>query len=164
MSTTKITRLSLYTAMALIIFMVESAIPPITPLPFVKLGLANIITLVVLVQYSAKDALLVLLMRIFLASLFGGQIVYMIYSLCGGLLCFLLDVIVNKILKGRKLFVTSVFGAIGHNIGQLGAAIFFVGTGVIPYFPYMVISGIITGLFTGILADTVVLRMKKMKG
>jgi len=91
MSVKKITLLSLYTALALIIFTVESALPALTPLPFIKLGLANVVTLIVLVLYSWKDALIVLFLRIFLASVFAGQMVYMIYSLCGGFFCFFAD-------------------------------------------------------------------------
>ena len=64
MSVKKMTVLSLYTAVALILFVVESAIPMPVPLPFVKLGLANIITLIVLVCYSPKDAFLVLMLLV----------------------------------------------------------------------------------------------------
>lgn len=163
MSVKKITLLGFYTALALILFMVESALPALTPLPFIKLGLANVVTLIVLVLYSPKDALLVFLMRIFLASVFAGQMVYMIYSFSGGILCFLADYLINKILKGKYIYITSIFGAVFHNIGQLMAAVFLVGTGILPYFPYMMIAGIITGLFTGILANMLVLRLKKIK-
>lgn len=74
MSVKKMTVLSLYTAVALILFVVESVIPMPVPLPFVKLGLANIITLIVLVCYSPKDAFLVLMLRIFLASVFTDRL------------------------------------------------------------------------------------------
>lgn len=158
----KMTVLSLYTAVALILFVVESAIPMPVPLPFVKLGLANIITLIVLVCYSPKDAFLVLMLRIFLASVFYGQIVYLVYSMAGGILCFLADVVINRLLKGKYIYITAVFGALFHNAGQMLAAFFFLGKGVLPYFPYMVLCGIITGLFTGILANILVLRLKRL--
>lgn len=156
------TVLSLYTAAALILFVVESVIPMPVPLPFVKLGLANIITLIVLVCYSPKDAFLVLMLRIFLASVFYGQIVYLVYSMAGGILCFLADVVINRLLKGKYIYITAVFGALFHNVGQMLAAFFFLGKGVLPYFPYMVLCGIITGLFTGILANILVLRLKRL--
>lgn len=108
MSVKKMTVLSLYTAVALILFVVESAIPMPVPLPFVKLGLANIITLIVLVCYSPKDAFLVLMLRIFLASVFYGQIVYLVYSMAGGILCFLADVVINRLLKGKYIYITAV--------------------------------------------------------
>lgn len=162
MSVKKMTVLSLYTAVALILFVVESAIPMPVPLPFVKLGLANIITLIVLVCYSPKDAFLVLMLRIFLASVFYGQIVYLVYSMAGGILCFLADVVINRLLKGKYIYITAVFGALFHNAGQMLASFFFLGKGVLPYFPYMVLCGIITGLFTGILANILVLRLKRL--
>lgn len=163
MSVKKITLLSLYTALALIIFTVESALPALTPLPFIKLGLANVVTLIVLVLYSWKDALIVLFLRIFLASVFAGQMVYMIYSLCGGLFCFFADCFINRIVKGKYIYITSIFGAVFHNLGQIMAAVFMVGTGILPYLPYMMISGIITGLFTGILANLLVCRLKNIR-
>lgn len=163
MSVKKITLLSLYTALALIIFTVESALPALTPLPFIKLGLANVVTLIVLVLYSWKDALIVLFLRIFLASVFAGQMVYMIYSLCGGFFCFFADCFINRIVKGKYIYITSIFGAVFHNLGQIMAAVFIVGTGILPYLPYMMISGIITGLFTGILANLLVCRLKNIR-
>lgn len=162
MSVKKMTVLSLYTAVALILFVVESAIPMPVPLPFVKLGLANIITLIVLVCYSPKDAFLVLMLRIFLASVFYGQIVYLVYSMAGGILCFLADVVINRLLKGKYIYITAVLVALFHNAGQMLAAFFFLGKGVLPYFPYMVLCGIITGQFTGILANILVLRLKRL--
>ena len=67
-TTRKLTTLSLLAAIALALYAVESALPPIVPIPGIKLGLANIITLVVLWKYSAKDAFFVLLVRILLAT------------------------------------------------------------------------------------------------
>lgn len=163
MSVKKITLLSLYTALALIIFIVESALPALAPLPFIKLGLANVVTLIVLVLHSPKDAFIVFILRIFLASVFAGQIVYMVYSLCGGLFCFFADYFINRILKGKYIYITSIFGAVFHNVGQITAAVFLMGTGVLPYLPYMMVSAIITGLFTGILANLLVCRLKNIK-
>ena len=86
LATKKLTTLSLLSAIALALYAVESALPPIVPIPGIKLGLANIITLVVLWKYSAKDAFFVLLVRILLATLFFGQAISLLYSLSGGLL------------------------------------------------------------------------------
>lgn len=162
MSAKKIAMLSLYTALALIIFMVESALPALAPLPFAKIGLANIITLVVLVYYSPKDAALVLFMRVFLSSLFMGQMVYFWYSLMGGFFCFLAEWLINSLLKGKYVYITSVFGAVGHNSGQILVAVLLMGKGVLPYFPYMLIIGIVAGIFTGIAANTLLSQMRKL--
>ena len=81
--------LAMFTTMALTIFVVEAQIPIPVPIYGVKLGLANVITLIVLVVYRPRDAFAVLVMRILLGSLFTGTLVSMIYSLSGGILCFL---------------------------------------------------------------------------
>ena len=73
MHTRKLTILALFTTLALVIYSVESLLPPVAPLPGIKLGLANIVTLLVLHLYSAKDAALVLLARILLSALLFGQ-------------------------------------------------------------------------------------------
>ena len=158
----KITMLALYTALALILFTIESALPALAPLPFIKLGLANIITLMVLVLYSPRDAFLVLMVRVCLSSLIGGQIVYLFYSLAGGVCCFFADVVVNKILKGKYVYITSVFGAVFHNIGQMLVAVLLMGVWVLPYFPYLMISAVITGLFTGIAANVLIIQLKNI--
>ncbi|MBE5882863.1 MAG: Gx transporter family protein [Lachnospiraceae bacterium] len=149
----KLTVLSMFTTLALIIFTVESAIPPLVPIPGIKLGLANIVTLVILHNYSAKDALLVLLMRILLSSFFFGQAMSLLYSLAGGLLCLVAMVLVHRLLQGHILYLISMVGAIFHNLGQLTVAYFITSVpGVLVYLPFLLISGILTGLFTGLCA------------
>ena len=73
MRTKRISILALFTTIALAIFAVESMIPPIVPIPGIKLGLANIITLFLLLNGTSKDALLVLIMRILLSSFAFGN-------------------------------------------------------------------------------------------
>lgn len=163
MSAKKLTVLSLYTALALIIFMVESALPALAPLPFAKIGLANIITLVVLVYYSPGDAALVFFMRVFLSSLFMGQMVYLWYSLAGGFVCFCVEWLINVLLKGKHVYITSVFGALGHNLGQILVAVLLMGKVVLVYLPYMLVIGCVTGIFNGIAANTLVSQMRKLK-
>jgi len=150
MSVRKITLLALYTTIALTIFVIESAIPTVVPIPGVKLGLSNIVTLFVIKRHGAKEAAIVLIMRVILASIFAGQIVSFTYSIAGGFLCLIVMAIINFILRGEFLFITSVFGAIAHNVGQILAAFFVLKmSGIFAYIPFLIISGIITGLFTG---------------
>lgn len=147
----KITVLSLYSAIALTIFLIEAALPALAPIPGIKLGLANIITLLVLCRYSAGDAAMVLTVRIVLAVLLSGQAVYMIYSICGGVLCLIIMTVSNRLMSGRYIYLTSILGAIAHNIGQILAAFFILRlSGIFVYIPYLIISGIATGLFTGL--------------
>ncbi len=153
MSTKKMTRLALFTAIALIIFTVESALPALAPIPGIKLGLANIITLVVLQHMSTKDALIVLIMRILLATFFFGQALSLLYSLAGGICCLIIMHFINQLLGGKYIYLTSIAGAIAHNIGQLSIAFLITQVeGVFIYLPFLLISGIVTGLFTGLCA------------
>ena len=154
MSIKKMTILALFTTMALIIFTIESAIPPLAPIPGIKLGLANIITLVTLRIYSPKDTFLVLFVRILLSCLLVGQAMSLMYSLAGGVLCFLGMCLFNRLLGPRFLFFTSIVGAICHNVGQvLVAYLITTVPGVWAYLPFLLLSGIITGLFTGLCAQ-----------
>lgn len=150
----KLTSLALFTTLAMIIFAVESAIPPIVPVPGIKLGLSNIITLVVLKKYSKKDAFLVLLTRIFLSTLLFGQAMSLMYSLAGGICCFLAMCLIDRLLQEHFLYLTSILGAVFHNLGQIAVAWLITSVpGVLAYLPFLLISGIITGLFTGLCAQ-----------
>ncbi len=147
----RLTTLALFTTIALTIFVVESAIPVLVPIPGVKLGLANIVTLFLLKRYKISDAAIVLTMRIILATIFTGQAVSFIYSVSGGFLCLIVMAVVNKILRGQYIFLTGILGAVSHNAGQILAAFFILRlSGIFAYLPFLVISGVITGLFTGL--------------
>ena len=119
--------LAMFTTMALTIFVVEAQIPIPVPIYGVKLGLANVITLIVLVVYRPRDAFAVLVMRILLGSLFTGTLVSMIYSLSGGILCFLGMALLCRLLHRKHLWFISMIGAVLHNVGQIAAAIVFQG-------------------------------------
>ena len=145
---------------ALIIFIVEAQIPPVVPVPGVKLGLANIITVYAIWRVGPKDTLLILLGRIALGSIFAGQMMSFLYSLGGGLLCFAAMLLVRKILKEDQIWVASVIGAVFHNIGQTLVAIaVFETVNVAYYFPVLLLSGLVTGLFTGVAAQALIRRM-----
>ncbi len=162
-SVKKLVTLALFTAIALTIFVVEAQIPLPLPIPGIKLGLANCITLMVLVLYGEKEAAVVLLMRILLGSLFTGTLVSMIYSLSGGILCFLMMALLNRLLKNRYLWFISLIGAVFHNLGQiLAAMVVMQSKQVLVYLPFLLVSGCITGLFTGIAADRAVYALRKI--
>ena len=152
-SVKKLTTLALFTTIALTIFILESALPPIVPVPGIKLGLANIITLILLLNGTWAEALIVLIMRIVLGSIFAGQMMSFFYSLAGGLLCLLVMALLNRILGKKLIWFTSIMGAIAHNMGQIIVAMAVLGSAyVLYYLPFLLLSGIITGLFTGLCA------------
>ena len=162
--TRKITTLGLLTAIALTIFMVESQIPSVIPLPGVKLGLANIVTVFTVFALSPGDGILVLAARIFLGAVFAGNFSTIFYSAAGGLCAIAVTILLRKILQKNQLWVVGCFGAIAHSVGQMAMAMLLLGTpSVIVYLPVMIIISIITGLFTGLCAQFLVNRGKLWK-
>ncbi|MBO6054055.1 MAG: Gx transporter family protein [Oscillospiraceae bacterium] len=161
MKLNRLTRGALLTAVALTIFLVEMMIPPIVPVPGVKLGLANIITLIAMMLIGPVDTLLILLARILLGGMFSGQIMSILYSLAGGLLCYLTMLVLRRHITLRQIWAMSIAGAIAHNIGQIGVAILVTGTKeLILYLPVLMVSGILAGLFTGLAAQAAAGKLK----
>ena len=163
MQVRRLTRDALLTAVALTIFMIEAQIPAPIPVPGVKLGLANIVTLYALFMLGPRDALGILLARIVLGSLFAGNMMILLYSLAGGLLCWLLCCVLRRMMTDRQIWLCSIFGAIAHNLGQMAVAIAVTRTpGLLAYLPALMISGILAGAFTGWSAQFLIGRMKRM--
>ena len=145
-------------AAALIIFIIEAQLPLPFPIPGIKLGLANIITLTSIVWLGRKDALAVLIIRIVLGSVFTGNMLTLAYSAAGGIAAYAAMAVSAAVLK--SIVASSIAGAVWHNIGQLAAAAIISHTvQVIYYLPILMISGILMGLFTGIIASAAVRRL-----
>lgn len=160
--TKKLTTLALFTTLALAIYSIEASLPTLVPIPGIKLGLANIITLIILRNLSAKDAFFVLLTRILIATFLFGQAVSLLYSLAGGISCLLIMLSVNKFLQGHCLYLTSIFGALAHQAGQLIIALVLTASlAPLTYIPFFIISGCITGLFTGLCAHFIQKHFEK---
>ncbi len=149
----KLTALSLFAALSLAIYAAESMLPPLLPLPGMKLGLANIITLIVLRHASLKDTALMLFTRILLSSLLFGQLISLAYSLAGGIFSMLTMAFLTRLFQKKYTFLTGAAGGLTHNLGQLLIAYLLTATpGVLSYFPFLTLCGILTGLFTGFAA------------
>lgn len=150
----RLTALALYVTLSLAVYAVESAIPPLIPIPGIKLGLSNIITLILLHHYSLRETALVLTARILLSTLLFGQFMSFFYSLSGGFLSLLAMFLICRLLHTKKVFLTGAVGGLTHNLGQLLTAYALTATpGVLSYLPFLVLSGILTGLFTGFAAS-----------
>ena len=154
----RLTRAALLTAIALTIFLAEAQLPPPVPIPGIKLGLANIVTVYAMFVLGPRDTLLILLSRIFLGAVFSGQMMTLLYSLGGGLLSYF-----ALLLLGRgQLWVSSPLSAVCHNLGQLLAAAAIAKSWVVlVYLPYLVLAGLITGTLTGLCAQLVVGRLSR---
>lgn len=158
-----IAQLGLLTAIALTIFVLEMQIPPLVPIPGVKLGLANIITVYAMFYFRWYEVAGMTAARITLGAIFGGQIMALLYSAAGSTLCLLGMIPLSKIVPKKCIFLCSMIGAVLHNCGQILAAVAVMGTAVLAYFPFFLVSGLITGLFTGLCAQILVNKLNKKK-
>ena len=159
MKTRKLTLTALLTAIALTIFMVEAQIPPIVPLPGVKLGLANIVTVFAVFALGWKEAAAILFCRIFLGAVFAGNFSSIFYSAAGGLGAILVTILLRLVLTNRQIWVAGSLGAVAHSVGQVCMAVFITGTpGIFVYLPPLAAVSILTGLFTGLCAQFLVNR------
>ena len=161
MTARKLTHMAVLTAVALTIFVLEAQLPPLVPMvPGIKLGLTNVVTVYALFALGAGPAAMILAARVILGSLFtGGGTIF--YSLAGGICCYLVMALLRLAMTEKQMWACSAFGAVAHNIGQLAAAAVLSGTwGVFVYLPVLLVSGAITGLFTGLCAQFLLARLK----
>ena len=147
----KLVFMALLTALSLIIWVIEAQIPPIVPIPGVKLGLASVVTLTAMALLGRREAGCILLIRVVLSSVFAGSVSVILFALTGGVLSWAVMALLLGLFQEKQLWVVSVFGAIGHNLGQLLAAAAVTKTaGIFWYGPALLCAAIITGTFTGL--------------
>ena len=159
MKTKRLTLLALLTAIALTIFMIEAQIPALVPIPGIKLGLANIVTVFAVFALGPKDAVLILAARIFLGAVFAGNFSTIFYSAAGGAFAILVTIGLRRVLTNKQLWVAGALGAVAHSIGQMAMAVLLTGTpGLIAYLPVMIAVSLVTGTFTGFCAQFLVNR------
>ena len=159
MKTRKLVTLALLDAIALTIFMIEAQIPALIPIPGIKLGLSNLITVFTVFAIGPWEGAAVLFVRIFLGAVFAGNFSSILYSGAGGLCAILVTMGLRKILTKKQLWVAGCLGAIAHSVGQMAMAMFVTGTPTIAvYLPIMLACSIVTGLFTGLCAQILVNR------
>lgn len=161
----RITRLAILISMALSLHVLESYIPVPFAFPGVKLGLANIITIYGIVFFGLKDTMIIITSRCFLGSLFAGNLAGFFFSITGGVFSGLIMFFLYS--KAGQLFsiqIISVIGGITHNVGQLLTASLIVENfRVFYYMPVLVVSGIIMGLFVGIVSASSFAILKTSK-
>lgn len=164
MNVKKLTTMAMLTAISMIVFLIEAQIPLPIAIPGVKLGVANVITLFAIWTLGRREAGAILLIRIVLGNLIVGNVMGMLYSLAGGVLCWVIMCLLKPVTSRNHIWVMSIFGALGHNAGQLAVAVFVSGTPSIAFYaPVLILAGMITGFFTGQCAQLVLNHMDKLK-
>lgn len=160
----RLTELSVLTAVSLIIFVIELQIPNPFPIPGIKLGLANIITVYAVYHYKAHEVAAIVAVRLILGAVFSGNFAALIYSAAGAVLCLLGMLILKRFIDEKHLWLSSVFGAVLHNTGQMIAALIVMRTPqLLLYYPFLLVSGCLSGAFTGLCAQIVTSRLKGWK-
>ena len=159
MNSKKLVFMAILLSLSLVIYIIEAQIPPLVPIPGFKIGLANSITLFALATLKKRDALIILVLRIIIASVFSGGMSVFLYSISGGMLCFIVEALIINLFTEKQLWIVSIFGAISHNIGQVLVAVLITKTPYIAWYimPLTAIS-VITGLFIGILTTMLLLH------
>ena len=155
----RIARIGILTALSLILFILEGLLPLPLPVPGAKLGLAAIVTLIALHLLPARDAALMLMLRILLASFFGGGVAPMLYSLAGGAASFAAMVLLKKYTQ-LSIVGISAAGGFLHNMAQLlVAAAVMQTTALFSYAPVLGFVGILTGIGIGMSAQIILQKI-----
>jgi heptaprenyl diphosphate synthase len=160
--TTKIAFLGMFITLALIASYVESLVPFYFGAPGIKLGLANLITVVLLYRSGWKEGAIVSILRIVLSGILFGNMFSIIYSFCGAFLSLFVMCLLKRF-EGFSILGVSMAGGVFHNLGQLLAAIYLMENGnIIYYFPVLMIAGLVTGILIGIGSREVLKRMPRL--
>ena len=157
-NTHKIALMGVLTAGAIIIAILESFIPSIG-IPGVKLGLANIVILIILYEIGILEAVIVDLLRVLLVGLLRGTFASMgfLMSVTGAVFSLAVMILLYLLIKKFSIIGVSVVGSVFHVFGQILIAIIFLGSGyVLFYLPIIAISAIITGVLVGIVAQLII--------
>ena len=155
LTTRQLTLCALLTAMALALSYVENFLPLslAIPVPGIKLGLANIVTVFALYALGPAQALMILLARCVLGAVFAGNMNALIFSLLGGLSAMLVEILLSRLQK-LSVYGVSAGGAAAHNCGQVAAAMLTLGnTAPLYYLPVLLGVSLFTGALTGLLAS-----------
>ena len=152
--------LGLFACLALICSYIEALIPLPIPVPGVKLGLANVMIVICLYIYGAKDAIIINFIRIVLLAVLFANPYSLMYSLAGAIISM---AFMYPLYKSKKFSIigVSVAGAVGHNLAQIIMAMWVTKIlKLIDYLPVLILSGIVTGVIIGIIGKLVIPKIK----
>ena len=155
MNSKRITRSALLITLALALSYMERFIPLglLIPLPGVKLGLANVVTMTALYFLKPSEAFIILLLRCLLGSFFGGSLSGFAMSVTGGIFAFAVMLLAKR-LPLFSVYGVSILGAAAHNTGQVAAASLLMGSVYTFYYlPFLLVTAVFAGLLTGGIAS-----------
>ena len=160
MKSSKIAQMGLMIALAFVLSYLESLLPIQLGIPGAKLGLANIVVLIAIVQIGEKEALFLTVARAVLSGLTFGSLYSMAYSLSGGVLSTILMSFMHKV-KKFSIIGMSVAGGVSHNMGQLIIAMLVLKSLDLKYYSgFLTLCGILTGVLTGLVCKNVLKNIR----
>lgn len=154
LTTKQLTLCAVLTALALALSYMENFFPLslAIPIPGIKLGLANIVTVFALYALGPAEAILILIGRCLLGAVFAGNMSALIFSLLGGVTAMVVMILLSRWRK-LSIYGVSIGGAAAHNCGQVAAAILTLGnTAPLYYLPILLGVSLFTGTLTGLIA------------
>ncbi|MBQ9997886.1 MAG: Gx transporter family protein [Clostridia bacterium] len=147
-------------AVAIVLQVLESFIPVPLPIPGGKIGLANIVALIVLIKFGAKEAVVVTLIRAILGSLLHGGFVTMIYSVAGGMFSVVTAILLYRHSKYTIIGI-GVMSALVHNLAQVIVAILLMNNiYIVTYYPILMLVSLPCGALTGYVSGLVLNKLK----
>ena len=160
MKSSKIAQMGLMIALAFVLSYLESLLPIQIGIPGAKLGLANIVVLIAIVQFGEKEALFLTVARTVLSGITFGRLYSMAYSLSGGILSTILMSFMHKV-KKFSIIGISVAGGVTHNMGQLVIAMLVLKSLDLKYYSgFLILCGILTGVLTGLVCKSVLRNIR----
>ena len=165
MKTSKLVYMSLLVSMALVLSLVEKTMPLPFTTPGAKLGLANLVTVISIYTLdNYKDCFIVVILRIILSAMMGGNMSSLLYSISGAILSFLASIIIKTLGESHVSVIgVSASSAIFHNLGQLFVASLILENSMIfLYLPMLSFIGVFTGIFVGVCANYLLLHINKL--
>lgn len=157
----KIPYYGLFAALAILMGYVEMMFPMPIPIPGVKLGLANVVVIIMMYFMDVKGAFFISLIRVFLSGLLFAGFAGLLYSLAGAMLSYAVMTLLKKTGKFSIIGV-SLAGGVFHNVGQVAVAAMVVENVKMAYYlPFLLVSGVVTGIVIGIVAKTAVGYLKR---
>ena len=160
----KIAVLGVLTGVTLVLSYLEAILPPIyAAVPGIKVGLPNIVIILILYKFSAKEAAVVSFLRVFIVALLFGNAMTLAYSFSGAVLSLVVMVLVKKADFFSPVGV-SIIGGVFHNLGQILVAIVLLNSTLIGYYMIILtITGTLAGVFVGLTGSILLKRLVNIK-
>lgn len=154
----KIAKMGMLLALGIIFGYLEFCIPISFGIPGIKLGLPNLLAVVLLYRFSVKEAALYNILRIILTGMMFGSLFSVFYSLAGAV-CSLMIMYLCKKFQAFDMVGVSMLGGVFHNLGQIAVAMVLISKfSFLYYLPFLLISGLIAGFCMGQLSNIIYKR------